>query len=38
MNVDFPFHPGLGAFWTIVGTMVAIFVGMLGYFRWRRWL
>jgi magnesium transporter len=38
MNVDFPFHSGVGAFWAIVGMMVAIFAGMLGYFRWRRWL
>src|SRR4051794_33711094 len=38
MNVDLPFHNGVGAFWAIVGVMVGMLVGMLGYFRSRRWL
>src|SRR5215207_6172980 len=38
MNVHLPFHTGVGAFWAIVGAMVAMLVGMLGYFRYRRWL
>jgi magnesium transporter len=39
MNVDFPFETsGTGAFWVIVGAMVVILVGMVGYFRRRGWL
>jgi magnesium transporter len=38
MNVDFPFEPGVGAFWIIVGTMLAMLGGMVAYFRYRRWL
>jgi magnesium transporter len=38
MNVHLPFHNGVGAFWAIAGVMVGMLVGMLGYFRYRRWL
>jgi magnesium transporter len=38
MNVDFPFHPGEGAFWAILGSMGVLLVGMLGFFRRRGWL
>jgi magnesium transporter len=38
MNVDLPFEPGVGAFWTIIAAMVALLVGMLAYFRRRGWL
>ena len=26
------------AFWIIVGGMIVTIVGMLGFFRWKRWL
>jgi magnesium transporter len=38
MNTDFPFQPGEGAFWAILGGMGALLLGMLGYFRHRGWL
>jgi magnesium transporter len=38
MNVDFPFATGTAAFWGIVAAMVAMLVGMVGYFRARGWL
>jgi magnesium transporter len=38
MNVDFPFQPGEGAFWAILGSMGVLLVGMLGFFRRRGWL
>jgi magnesium transporter len=38
MNVDFPFDAGEGAFWAIIGSMVALLVGIVAYFRSRRWL
>ena len=38
MNVGFPFEPSVAAFWAIAGVMVALLVGMLGYFRHRGWL
>jgi magnesium transporter len=38
MNVLFPGEGSREAFWVIVGTLVALFVGMLGFFRWKRWL
>jgi len=40
MNVDLP-HFGLGGltmFWVLMGIMLAISVGMLMFFRARRWL
>jgi magnesium transporter len=38
MNVDFPFAGGEAAFWAILACMVAMLVGMLGFFRLRGWL
>jgi len=38
MNVDFPGFGSAGAFWAIVGAMVAIGLGMIGFFRYKRWL
>jgi magnesium transporter len=38
MNVSFP---GVGthtAFWVIVGLMVSVIVGMIGFFKYKRWL
>jgi magnesium transporter len=38
MNVGVPGEGTVHAFWIIVGCMVILLVGMLGYFRYRRWL
>jgi magnesium transporter len=38
MNVDFPFEPGLGAFWVVIASMVVLLVGMVAFFRRRGWL
>jgi len=38
MNVNFPGYGTHTAFWVIVGVMAATIIGMLGFFRWRRWL
>ena len=38
MNVDLPFHTGVGAFWVIVGVMIAVLVAMTSYFRKRGFL
>jgi len=38
MNVDFPGFGSAGAFWIIVAAMVAVGAGLLGFFRWKRWL
>jgi magnesium transporter len=38
MNVDFPGFATAGAFWAIIGAMVAIAVGLVGFFRFKRWL
>jgi magnesium transporter len=38
MNVLFPGEGTHGAFWVIVGVMVATAVGMVAVFRWKRWL
>ncbi len=38
MNVHFPGFNGWGAFWASLGLMAATVVGMLAFFRWRRWL
>ena len=38
MNVLFPGEGTSAAFWTILGVMVAALIGMVGFFRWRRWL
>jgi magnesium transporter len=38
MNVHVPGEQGVTAFWIIIATMAVLLVGMLGYFRYRRWL
>jgi magnesium transporter len=38
MNVDFPGYGTHAAFWVIVGVMAATILGMVGFFRWKRWL
>jgi magnesium transporter len=38
MNVGVPGEGGTTAFWVVVGTMAAILVSMVAYFRRRGWL
>jgi magnesium transporter len=38
MNVDFPGFGTDGAFWAIMAFMAALFVGLVGFFRFKRWL
>ena len=38
MNVLFPGEHTHAAFWGIVATMLAVVAGMVGFFRWKRWL
>ena len=38
MNVGVPGEGSMGPFWVLVGLMVALGVGLLVLFRWRRWL
>jgi RNA polymerase sigma factor (sigma-70 family) len=38
MNVRVPGEQSIGAFWIIIGVMVALLAGMLGFFRRRGWL
>ncbi len=38
MNVNFPGFGSATAFWIILGFFVAVIGGMLGFFRWKRWL
>ena len=38
MNVDFPGHGTGTAFWIVVGVMIAVGAGLLGFFRWKRWI
>ncbi|MEP6909974.1 MAG: magnesium transporter CorA family protein [Actinomycetota bacterium] len=38
MNVAFPGYGTHAAFWVIVGVMVATLIGMLGFFRYKRWI
>jgi magnesium transporter len=38
MNVAFPFEGSVGAFWTIIGVMIVVLVGMAAYFRKRGFL
>ena len=38
MNVLYPGEGTHEAFWVILGVMVAIGGGLLGFFRWKRWL
>jgi magnesium transporter len=38
MNVAFPGEGTRMAFWVVVGVMIATIVGMVGFFRWKRWI
>jgi magnesium transporter len=38
MNVDFPGEGSAAAFWVIAGGMLVTLLGMLAFFRWKRWL
>jgi magnesium transporter len=38
MNVQFPGFDSVWAFWLIAAGMLAILVGLLGFFRYKRWL
>src|SRR5213080_3859007 len=38
MNVNFPGEATRVAFWAIVGLMVGVIVGMIGFFKYKRWL
>jgi Mg2+ and Co2+ transporter CorA len=38
MNVGFPGEGTHTAFWIIFAGMIVTIVGMLGFFRWKRWL
>jgi magnesium transporter len=38
MNVAFPGEGTREAFWVIAAALVAILAGMVGFFRWKRWL
>jgi magnesium transporter len=38
MNVLYPGEGTPEAFWTILGVMIAVLVGMVGFFRYKRWL
>jgi Mg2+ and Co2+ transporter CorA len=37
MNVLFPGEGTSEAFWIILGILVATLMGMLAFFRWKRW-
>jgi magnesium transporter len=38
MNVLYPGEGAHTAFWVILGVMAAVLVGMIGFFRYKRWL
>src|SRR5215208_5296845 len=38
MNVAFPGHGTAAAFWAIVAAMAVMLGGLLGFFRWKRWI
>ncbi len=38
MNVAFPGNGTATAFWIVVGVMVAVATGLIGFFRWKRWI
>ena len=38
MNVLFPGEGTHTAFWIILGVMVAALIGMIGFFRYKRWI
>jgi len=38
MNVVYPGEATKVAFWVILGGLVATLAGMVGFFRWKRWI
>src|SRR5687767_9363092 len=38
MNVDFPGYGTGAAFWIVVAVMITVGAGLLGFFRWKRWI
>ena len=38
MNVHFPGEGTVAAFWVVAGVMLAVMAGMIGFFRYKRWL
>jgi magnesium transporter len=38
MNVHFPGYESAAAFWGVTGGMIALLVGMIAFFRYKRWL
>jgi magnesium transporter len=38
MNVHFPGYGTTEAFWVVLGMFMVVLVGMLGFFRWKKWL
>jgi len=38
MNVHFPGYGGSVDFWALLGAFAALILGMLGFFRLKRWL
>ena len=38
MNVHFPGEGSATDFWIIVVAMIVVLAGMVGFFRWKRWL
>jgi magnesium transporter len=38
MNVLFPGEHTHEAFWVIVGLMITVIAGMIGFFKYKRWL
>ncbi|MGH3049527.1 MAG: CorA family divalent cation transporter, partial [Gaiellaceae bacterium] len=38
MNVHFPGFNTVSGWWATIGLFVVTLVGMLGFFRWRKWL
>jgi magnesium transporter len=38
MNVLFPGETSTEAFWIILGVLALVLAGMLGFFRWKKWL
>jgi magnesium transporter len=38
MNVHFPGYNSVSGFWVTLGLFIAAIVGMLGFFRYKRWL
>jgi magnesium transporter len=38
MNVDFPGFGTAEAFWAIIGVMIGLAAGLVGFFRYKRWL